>query len=124
DEICALGKQVATERAQPRIVGDRAASDAVNISVLAAPVAAPLPSLSLAFTCPGQGSYDIKALRELFAAFPEKREYFVYADEVARAAWGHGFLPLIEAASDEQHDAHLRGCPELDQLAIFLTPVL
>jgi len=127
DAICALGRQVATERAQPRIVGDRAASDAIKIAVAAAPVVAPpapLPAMSVAFMCPGQGSYDITALRDLFAALPEKRDYFVYADEVARAAWGHGFLPLIEATSEEEHDAHLRACPELDQLAIFLTPVL
>src|SRR6185503_20021659 len=108
DRVCAIGRAVAAERAPAAIVGEEQ----------------PLPPLSLAFLFPGQGSYDAALLRELYDAHPGKRHYFEHADAVARRAWGHGFLPLIHATSNEEHDALLRQCPELDQLGIFLAAVV
>ncbi|MDB4890170.1 MAG: hypothetical protein JWL61_2025 [Gemmatimonadetes bacterium] len=123
DAICELGKQVATERAQPRILSDEKSAASAGAAPRT-PDVAPLPGMSLAFMFPGQGSYDIAVLRDLYATEPDTRRYFAHADKVAREAWGHGFLPLVESTSDEAHDALLKQCPELDQLGIFLAAVI
>ena len=76
------------------------------------------------FTFPGQGAYQYAILRELFAAFPQTQPAFRQAAAAARRFLGCAFMPLVTAASRQEHDAHLAAHPDLDQLGIYLTEVL
>ena len=77
----------------------------------------------LVFTFPGQGSYHGDVLRELYDSF-SYREEFERANEIARRILGQQFLPLMENRIQEQRDSVLKTCPELDQVAIYVTNYL
>ncbi len=77
----------------------------------------------LAFTFPGQGSFSADVLRELYDRAPDRHE-FQRADEISRLILGHEFLPLVKAREAKERDAILKACPELDQIAIYLTNYL
>ena len=77
-----------------------------------------------AFTFPGQGSYDGRTLRELYALMPQCEVYFEQADSVARRYLGQPFLPLVRSKSLAEHDEHLRRSQDLDQLGMILSGVL
>jgi acyl transferase domain-containing protein/NAD(P)-dependent dehydrogenase (short-subunit alcohol dehydrogenase family) len=77
----------------------------------------------LVFTFPGQGSYNSEVLRELHDSFSYRAE-FSRANEIARRILGHAFLPLVESRSADERDNVLNACPELDQVAIYVTNYL
>jgi acyl transferase domain-containing protein/NAD(P)-dependent dehydrogenase (short-subunit alcohol dehydrogenase family) len=83
-----------------------------------------IPEGGVAFTFPGQGSYDGRLLRELYDYLPHYESYFEQADEVAQRHFGESFLALARATSADEHDASLARCHDLDQLGIFLNGVL
>src|SRR5690242_20188900 len=76
----------------------------------------------LAFTFPGQGSFNGEVLRELCGS--GHREEFERADAIARNILGQPFMPLVESRTAEERDAALRACPELDQVGIYLANYL
>ncbi|HEY0097598.1 MAG TPA: SDR family NAD(P)-dependent oxidoreductase [Pyrinomonadaceae bacterium] len=76
------------------------------------------------FTFPGQGSYSHTLLRELYTAYPQTTPYFRQADAITRELLKADFLPLVTAASAAEHDERLEGCPDLDQVGIYLAEVL
>ena len=76
----------------------------------------------LVFTFPGQGSYHAQVLEELFRRFPYSAQ-FEAADRTSRRILGHEFLPLA-AGNAAQREQALKACPNLDQVAIYVTDVL
>jgi acyl transferase domain-containing protein/NAD(P)-dependent dehydrogenase (short-subunit alcohol dehydrogenase family) len=84
---------------------------------------APLASGRLVFTFPGQGSYNGEVLRELHDGFSYRAE-FSRANDIARQILGGEFLSLVESRTAEERDSVLRACPELDQVAIYVTNYL
>ena len=81
------------------------------------------PAAKLALTFPGQGSFHGEVLGELYDSF-KYREEFSRADEIARQILGCGFLPLVESRLIEERDRVLNSCPNLDQVAIYVTNYL
>jgi acyl transferase domain-containing protein len=81
------------------------------------------PAAKLAFTFPGQGSFQAEVLRQLYDGF-QYREQFSRADEIAAQILGYGFLPLVESHLVEERDRILQACPDLDQVAIYVTNYL
>jgi acyl transferase domain-containing protein/NAD(P)-dependent dehydrogenase (short-subunit alcohol dehydrogenase family) len=77
----------------------------------------------LVFTFPGQGSFNGDVLRELYDHSPDRQE-FQRVDEIPRLILGHEFLPLVKARTSSERDSLLKSCPELDQVAIYLTNYL
>lgn len=77
----------------------------------------------LAFTFPGQGSYNGDVLRELHNGFSYKAE-FSRANDIARQILGGEFLSLVESRTAEERDSVVKACPELDQVAIYVTNYL
>jgi acyl transferase domain-containing protein/NAD(P)-dependent dehydrogenase (short-subunit alcohol dehydrogenase family) len=80
------------------------------------------PAGKLLFTFPGQGSFNTEVLRELYESFSYEAE-FQRANRLAESILGHGFLPLVSSDADARNNA-LKSCPELDQLAIYVTNYL
>ena len=80
-------------------------------------------SAKMVFTFPGQGSYHQSILAELYERYPYRAD-FVKASEISQQILGQPFLPLIEAPEPAAQQRILNLCPELDQVAIFLTEVL
>jgi acyl transferase domain-containing protein/NAD(P)-dependent dehydrogenase (short-subunit alcohol dehydrogenase family) len=76
----------------------------------------------LVFTFPGQGSYHARILEELFQHNPYRAQ-FEAADRISRRILGHEFLPLAQG-NPANRDQALKACPDLDQLAIYVTDVL
>ena len=76
------------------------------------------------FAFSGQGSYSYRALRDLYTCYPNTWPYFDQANEVSQRFLRHEFLPLVTAASRDEHDERLNACPDLDQVGIYLTSVL
>src|ERR1041385_6619884 len=78
----------------------------------------------ITFSFPGQGSYSVKVLRELYGNHPRAVPYFHEANAAARELLGADFLSLVTTTSDQEHDELLNACPNLDQIGIYLTEVL
>lgn len=78
----------------------------------------------ITFSFPGQGSYSVKVLRELYGNHPRAVPYFQEANAAARELLGADFLSLVTTTSDQEHDELLNACPNLDQIGIYLTEVL
>lgn len=78
---------------------------------------------NLVFTFPGQGSYSGDVLRELYENFFFRAE-FSRANDIAHRILGYEFLPLVESRSAEEREHVLNLCPELDQVAIYVTNYL
>lgn len=76
----------------------------------------------LVFTFPGQGSYHAPVLEELFTRYPYGVQ-FEAADRTSRRILGHEFLPLASGNPAHREQA-LKACPDLDQVAIYVTDVL
>ena len=77
----------------------------------------------LVFTFPGQGSFRHAVLCELHDSFQFEAE-FIQADEIGKRILGHDFLPLIRARTLQECNQVLEICPDLDQIAIYLTDFL
>ncbi|HUB53206.1 MAG TPA: SDR family NAD(P)-dependent oxidoreductase [Terracidiphilus sp.] len=77
----------------------------------------------LAFTFPGQGSFNADVLRELFESARWQTE-FRQAQEACRLILGHDFLPLVESRSQEEREQILKVCPDLDQVGIYVADYL
>ena len=78
----------------------------------------------VAFTFPGERSYDGQLLRELHGYLPYLADHFHEADDVARRYFRHAFLPLVEVDAMALHDQRLERCPELRCLGVVLCGVL
>lgn len=76
------------------------------------------------FMFSGQGSYSRPLLQRLHADYPETHPCFHHAGETSRRFLGHDFMALIDAASEQEHDAILKACPDLDQIGIYLASAL
>lgn len=76
------------------------------------------------FTFSGQGSYSHQLLRDLYTSYPQTWTSFHLANEISRRFLDCEFLPLVTAATEEQHDEWLKSCPDLDQIGIYLGSVL
>ena len=76
----------------------------------------------LVFTFPGQGSYHSRILEELFERYPYAAQ-FEAANQTTRRILGREFLPLVQANPANREQA-LQACPDLDQVAIYVTDVL
>jgi acyl transferase domain-containing protein/NAD(P)-dependent dehydrogenase (short-subunit alcohol dehydrogenase family) len=76
------------------------------------------------FAFSGQGSYSRRLLRDIYLSYPQTWPYFCQANEATRLFLECEFLPLVTAASEEEHDERLKSCPDLDQIGIYLSSVL
>src|SRR5260370_41079365 len=76
------------------------------------------------FAFSGQGSYSRRLLRDLYISYPQTWPYFHQANDATRRFLECEFLPLVTAASDEEHDEWLKASPDLDQIGIYLSSVL
>ena len=83
-----------------------------------------VPPHAIAFAFPGEGSYDGRLFRELYAYLPYLGRYFETADVVARRVFRQPFLPLVELETIQLHDQRLERCPDLAHLGVVLTGVL
>src|SRR3954453_11918846 len=74
----------------------------------------------LAFTFPGQGSFDLRLLRSLYESRKDLRKLFYVVDEAAGDLLGAPFLPMVLADNTSQEHRDLVRLPDLDQLGIYL----
>jgi len=88
------------DNAYPRFIGGTTESAAAERG----PHAVKLEK-GLVFTVPGQGSYARWALHELYGDDPETRALLERAGETTQLLLGQSILPLVNAASDSEHDA-------------------
>lgn len=130
DDVRALGARVAkpSEQSAPSRYGSLRPTASLRASGLALSLpgfAELAPSTAgVAFTFPGERSYDGQLLRELHAYLPYLADHFHQADDVARRYFRHAFLPLVEVDATALHDQRLERCPELRCLGVVLCGVL
>ncbi|MGE5150753.1 MAG: beta-ketoacyl synthase N-terminal-like domain-containing protein, partial [Rhodospirillaceae bacterium] len=112
DEVCALGKRIARER-----------HDGGCLVEVERPASAP-PKLAgnTVFSFPGQGSFDLKLLREL-SQEAGAHELLSAAEAIVQETLGVSLRRLVDASEDES--AKLLGAsPDLDQFGIILTELM
>ena len=77
----------------------------------------------LAFTFPGQGSFNGDVLLALHQS-PTWRTEFQQAQDISRRVLGHDFLLLVESSSQQERERILKACPDLDQVGIYVADYL
>jgi 3-oxoacyl-(acyl-carrier-protein) synthase/malonyl CoA-acyl carrier protein transacylase/acyl-CoA thioesterase FadM len=113
-ETIAFGKAAALD-SLPRLVPD--------VLLPVPPSATSTNGEGIVFTFPGQGSWEPRLLEQIYRLDRSVRDLLAQADQVAARILGVGVLPLCRGDADEAAAA-LGRCPDLTQVASYLTSVL